>query len=649
MIASLPRSVAARLRNIRFASRRRSGVLTAAAARAIAERLGAEKTALFELTASLEEEFLGLGGRLRKITVLARQLQERSGEVISAAAGRSEGAAIQFAFQLLKKAEDLVHASREQYETVFAVFESMRVDLARIARERKTLLRTLAPLESTNTQFRIQACSFDEATREQFFGLADAIAAIARDVGAAVGQRFEELEATGRATTDLAARLASLASDQKRETDAMLARTRAHLASLGGALAAAETAAESVSQTGEKVARGVSKAIMALQCQDMARQKFQHIGAAIDQMIAHVLPETGGGPNEDADEACHFLPDAARVQRKQLDAVFEQLDKAAHQVEGGLLDLDEEARSFAERALRSGDAALDGKMIAAAIESIRGVLAVIDNAVESIRGVVELVGRLKLTFSDCTSQILDLALRLRMVALNAQVFASHVETGAALEVVARNTRNITDNAMEELEEISSRVARLVESVVDLEQRLGDYRELAVMEQNLLTGEARESETRLRALEQSLGGSVAALGPLEQELSESIRQTSASIRFPEAIARARSRSIALFEKVAANSSQMTPGVPGSAHYRLRELQQNYTMAHERSLHESALAEAGVSAAPDWPPAGQAAVELREESGSELALEAARGGDGESEVPAGDGDCGEGELAGNIELF
>ena len=41
-----------------------------------------------------------------------------------------------------------------------------------------------------------------------------------------------------------------------------------------------------------------------------------------------------------------------------------------------------------------------------------------------------------------------------MVALNAQIFAAHVDTGAALEVVASNTRTVADEAMQQLDEIS---------------------------------------------------------------------------------------------------------------------------------------------------------------------------------------------------
>jgi|SRR5579871_188905 len=572
-----------RLRSAVWKSRR-PGTLTQDRVRELSRELQSEKDSLEGLTASLEKEFLHLGSLLRKITALTGDVRSRSTEIADAAAGRAEDAAIQFAFQLLKKAEDLVRASREQYDSVFQVFEKMHLELRRVARERNALMRTLSPLETTNTQFRIEACSFDESIRAQFFGLADAIAGIVRDVQSAVGQRFEELDRTGQATGELVAQLTVSAAEQRTTTERMLAETRSHLSSLNDALIASERAAQSMGHLGETIAGGVGRAIVALQCQDMARQKFQHICAAIEEMIVHLPSEFGGGFSDMAEADCrHFLADAGRVQLGQLRAVFEQLTEAARQVDAGLGEVETEAKSLAGHAVRSGNAALDGRVIQSAIESIHAVLSVIENAVRSITGVVELVLKLKSTFSDCTTEILGLALRLRMVALNAQIFAAHVDQGASLEVVARNTRMIADESMRQLDEISFRVNELVSAVAELEQRLLDYSEVATIEQKLLTSEAGESEKKLRNLDQNLRASIAAIGPIEADLAKTIQTLLQSIDFPGAVAEAQARSTTLFEQVASLHSDKE----SKAHHKVQDLERNYTMAHERTVHESAV--------------------------------------------------------------
>jgi len=639
MTLEFPRLLANRLRAVWERRRHHGATLTPEGVGELSRSLEEEKHALETFTTSMEEEFLQLGALLRKITMLARDVNNRSSEIVDAAAGRAEDAAIQFAFQLLKKAEDLVRASREQYATVFQLFEKMHIDLTRVARERGALMRTLSPLESTNTQFRIQACAFDENTRAQFFTLADAIAAIVGDVQSAVGQRFEELDRTGRATGELVAKLTAMATEQTEQTERMLAETRTHLSTLNEALQSSERAAQSIAQAGSNIAGGVGKAIVALQCQDMARQKFQHIGAAIDDMLGHLASGVTGkfGGLEEAD-CRHFLADASRVQLGQLRAVFGQLDEAARQVDTGLSEVELDAKALADHALHSGAAALDGQIIDRAIASIHAVLGVIERAVSSIKSVLELVVKLKSTFSDCTSQILGLALGLRMVALNAQIFAAHVDTGAALEVVARTTRMIADESMQQLDEISARVTELVDSVVDLEQRLGDYAELAEIEQTLLSGEARESENKLRRLEQDLRAAIAAMGPMEKELAETIQHTIRSIRFPEAVAEEGSRSTGLFEQIASQYSDSET----ISHRKVQDLKRNYTMQHERAVHESTVSTGSM---PGQEEFGETDKSPDPGSQPESKLRADGGISEESSPLETDGE----RLADNVELF
>jgi hypothetical protein len=274
-----------------------------------------------------------------------------------------------------------------------------------------------------------------------------------------------------------------------------------------------------------------------------------------------------------------------------LRAVFRQLEEAGQHAGAGLLDVESEARSLTGRALNSGGAALNGNVIKQAGSSIEAVLRVIENAVAGVRSVAGLVGGLRATFSDCTSEILGLALRLRMVALNAQIFASHVERGAALEVVAGNTRTIVDESMRQLDEISHRVTELMDSVEDLEQRLADFGDLAAIEQRVLAQEASESGARLGRLERELRAALAAIGPVEQKLDAIIADAVRSIRFPIAVAEQRARSLSLFERVVEQYADSDAG----AHEGVQALKRNYTMAHERDVHESAVEAGGWSEA------------------------------------------------------
>src|SRR4051794_33431771 len=84
-----PRAIVERLR-FAWAARRFGGTaITTDRLRELGSALDAEKQEILSFTAGIEEEFLALGSLLRKIMVVARQVRERSDQVMSAAAGRS--------------------------------------------------------------------------------------------------------------------------------------------------------------------------------------------------------------------------------------------------------------------------------------------------------------------------------------------------------------------------------------------------------------------------------------------------------------------------------------------------------------------------------------------------------------------------------
>jgi len=618
------------------------GALTADRASCLVVSLMGEKHALDEFTRAMEGEFLALGSALGNISGLARQVRDRADEVIGAASGRTEDAAIQFAFQLLKKAEDLVHASSEQYANVLAVFDNIQDGLANLARQRNALEQILFPLGMIKIQFRIQSCSFDGAARNEFFGLSSSIADLVKDVRSAVGEKFEQLAHTQRATGEFAAKLATTMERQRHATGRTLAEVRSHLSSLNDVLRSSEQVALSLSQAGDGIASGVGKAIVALQCQDMARQRFEHIGEAIDEMVCRLEAVRAHDPAGGEDDDCRlYLSDAGRVQLGQLSAIFTQLEAAAHAVTEGFGETQAAGRLLAHEAVRCGGAALDGQIASRSIESVRQVLAVIQHAIDDIGHVIELVGSLRSELGNCSSQLLPITHRLQFAALNARISAEQLHAGKTVEVLAEMTNNIAKEAMLQFDELSLGVGSLVDSTLNLGQRLSDYRELAALEQNVLAKEAGESGEKLRALEDSVRRALAAIGPLEQELSSAIQGAIQQVRFPVTVATASKRSKAVFEEIVREYTDPEKELEARQD-EVQALKRNYTMSHERVIHELAL---NIVAPPEMG-SGEVARTSTDVLGSgrgSLVQETAQ------QKATMEPDEGEERLAANIELF
>jgi hypothetical protein len=611
-------------------------------ARELAEGLRDEREALLALSSEMGAEFVGLVGELRKISRAADAVRDRSGQVMAVTSGQSESSAIHFSFQLLKKAEDLVKASYEQYEHVFAVFGELARGLASVTRQREQLMHTLLPLAMITTQFRIQACSFDRAVRKQFLNLAGEIGTLLVEVRTAVERRFEDLGKAKRISSELLEELSERVAQHQTRIESSLGESRSQLRMLNESFETSDQAAKSLSDASLKVGEHVTKIVVALQCEDMARQKIEHLCEAIGEMVAHLEPGPGLAPSTVAEPiARRFVSAAALIQREQLEALFAQLDEAAQAVAGGLEGIEASTGEIADRALQAGRTAVDGQVVSKSIQGMREILSIVELTLGQTDGIMQSFGPLRSKLTDCTEKITELALRLRMGAVNAQVYAAQVVCGGALEVLADQTRAVCDRSRLELEQISGAIARLSDKVENLEQRLGDFQQLGRAERRFLAEEAEISERKLHKTQRELAVGLTEIDPVRCDLTALTRHTRDSLRFPAELGLARARSIGFFTDLSERLSVPEEGANGlNGHETVERLRRNYTMAHEREIHERASGDTGglptaslIRAQPDLEPG--------------LVFETAQGQCALPEQQEVRPDTG--DLGGNVELF
>ncbi len=293
--------------------------LTPERVREICDQLVAEQNALKTFSDSLEQEFLDLGSLLRKISSLSRELQHQSDDVRSVTVGAPLGCPMEFAFKLLDKAEELVRINHSQYAHVVSAFERFRMELASIARDRDALLGTFARVHLGNEQFRIEAAYLDAMTRTQLFALVDASEEILKTLQTKVALRFEELGALLWTIGTLNTRFKDNIAVRAKLTEDSLRSDQTDLRALNDALLRSQGFA-SINLRGRlNIAGGVRKAMVALQCQDITRQKIEHINASVEEMVKHLVAGASRKLTEEEEADCkHYLSDAGKVQLAQL-------------------------------------------------------------------------------------------------------------------------------------------------------------------------------------------------------------------------------------------------------------------------------------------------------------------------------------------
>ncbi|MGA2244946.1 MAG: hypothetical protein ABSH48_08110 [Verrucomicrobiota bacterium] len=571
-----------------------------------ASRLQEEKDSLSSLARGMETEFLATGNGLED---LARQLGENQKECQSLTdltLGQTQDAAVQFAFQLLKKAEDLVLASYDQYDHVFAMFNELQQRLAQASQQRDELMRVLLPLSFITMSFRIEASRHPVEVQQAFFTLSDHVNRTVHDVRSTMERQFDELAASERIAHSLMRQISGSIQEHRKKVTITLAATRAQLGALSQALIRSGAGATDLSQRNQAVTGHINGIVMALQCQDITRQRIEHVGGAMDEMRAHLGAGRAATPATDA-QARQFVFQAGQIQLQQVQSMFDQLNQAADSLKSGIQSLRTEVGAAAELAVKVCGATLDAKVNRQCQAGVDEILSIVKQAVQKIAGIVSAFEPLQASFVDCTAKATALAGDVRLAGLNAQVFAIRTPAGATLEVLAGRVNFISEDVIEHVARMGGVLSHASEMVNNLRQRLEDFQILGQAEQAVLSEESALSMKKLADLESAIPVQIRGVTQRQETFAASVEKVMADIQFPVTVAQARLRSSGFFQDLVAWGGAAGPASldETAASQRIDSLKSKYTMESERQAHATALQPA---LAPASSHASESSIEL-----------------------------------------
>jgi predicted RNase H-related nuclease YkuK (DUF458 family) len=326
-----------------------------------ADRLAGEKDFLLSLVRGMETEFLATGGGLMRLAQQLNEIQKQCQSLTDLTLGQTQDAAVQFAFQLLKKAEDLVLASYDQYDHVFATFSELQQRLAQLSKQHDEFMRVLLPLNFITIAFRIEASRHPVEVQQAFFTLATNVNQTVNEVRSTLERQFEELAASQQIARSLMEQVSASIQRHRQEVTSTLETSRNHLRDLSEALTNSGAGATDLSHLNQAVTRHIGSIVMAQQCQDITRQRIDHVGEAMEEMRARLGDDRATMSATDAD-ACQFVFRAAQIQLHQAQNVFDQLNRAADSIKSAIQSLRTEAAAAAEMAVKVGGTTLDAKV-----------------------------------------------------------------------------------------------------------------------------------------------------------------------------------------------------------------------------------------------------------------------------------------------
>jgi hypothetical protein len=619
-----------------------------------AGRLEEEKNRLLSLVGTMELEFLDTGEGLSRLAAQLGDIRQKCRTLSDLTLGHSEDAAVQFAFHLLKKSEDLVLASYEQYDHVFATFSELQQQLVRLSRQHDALMRVLLPLNFITLSFRIEASRHPVEVQQAFFTLAASVNKTVDEVRRTMERQFEEIAASEQIARNLIGQIFNSIQLHREQISTTLKASREQLHALSESLDRCQAGTSDLARLNETVNRHIGTIVMAQQCHDITRQKIEHVGEAMAEMSGHLHALRPEDVTAAAEER-HFIWQAGQIQLQQVQSVFNELNDAAASIKTGIHGLRTEADAAAGAVVRVGATALDARISNQCQSGTTGILDVVHQAVEKIGVILAAFKPLQASFVDCTGKATTLAGDVRHAGLNAQVFAIHAPDGSTLEVLAGRVRLISEDVIQHVEQMRNDLHHTAAMIDNLHQRLEDFQLMARAEEKVLADESARSREKLSDLETAIPILIQDVSRQQEKFAHAVGDVLDHVRFPETVAATSACSLGFFHELVAwgAAGSTDPAHHSAAARKLDRLKANYTMASEQNAHVAALQTPGepVSAAvtavemfdepPAAPPSAAVPVALPV---SEATLPAAPLTAAAAEPPAPDSGLGD-----NVDLF
>lgn len=560
--------------------------------------LGEIEDELQSLSRCTEDEFLAIGESLQGF-------HRRAGEISGMASSVGEFLS-----------GDGIRGAMEELRSVFERMEQVKGESERNIHTLMQITKTLGHLKNHLDGFTKIVrmlnvlCNSTRIENARLVGqdvgfeaLADDVRKLAFMIEAKCGElseRSSSLEAVIRQTLSS---LSAIKSMQHSQARVVQENARESLESLTERYEKSSVGAGNISRKYDDISKNIGEIVTSMQFHDITRQRIEHVTQAVASLQNEDMSSKGRNMPKANGWRSMLTPrrkvpavagDVCNLQAVQLQQAGGELVSAVNRISRGLsgiaayiLEISEEAR---------GMVGVDGKAdqsffteIEASVASAASALSEYGDASNEMRTAIVSVGSTLGDMSAYAGQIEGIGAKMKLIALNAIVRASHVgEEGAALSVLSEHIHHVSIDTCH----LTGGVCDTLRTIIGSSEALSLS---ARMDENSLDGEIRRTEEALGRLSVTFRGTnenvASLLIRIDDEgrgLSNDIAKTVSEIVVHEKVSTVINGVLSGLHDVAAASEVSRTGLKSDdmTHY-LRSIETSYTMEGEREIHNSLL--------------------------------------------------------------
>ncbi len=578
------------------------------------------QTGLADFGQASDRDFTALAQELGRFGNGLTELRRRAGHLSAVVEDRDEDRALSAAYSLYKGSVDLVHASlgvavseQEQMQTVES--QLLQACSARSHFERNDMMLRILTLN-----IRMEAVRLEAEPQSVFMNVAANIAEIAQKVLASSATAFASIETIVLEAAAERAELRRLEDTLHRRAHHSVETIFQELEKLRVALTPCGERSRAIEQRLERTAPITLGMLMALQHQDIVRQKLEHIAVGFED-IAERLPAALAGTGPGA----AFVHQAAAVQHAQLRAARAEIEQAGSEVTGGMAQLVQHGES-----LLSDYTALEQAVSTAFVDcrladlyreqitELAGIAAQGQVTNEKVARSVGRIGELVRLFSQ---EIARHEFDVKIVSLNAQIAAARMTSAEALNKLSEECSRVSDGIGHITADLARKLDEVLVALQQISTQADSFLAIVAREKQALEKGAITVSDQLRRLGDEIQSDAARTGQDFAALFGETKKLLQTLRFPELIAASYEPAEALCRQLE-TATRPSAGLPldAAAAAKLAAHRERYTMEEERRAHAGALGAEIASTAPvagielfDLPPESSVppATEIRPE--------------------------------------
>lgn len=394
------------------------------------------RSELRDLMSHVARELSSLAGSLQPISAQAREVTtccRRAAEISSAS---QSGSALDVLQQLLAESEQiglLQTTSRDHLRAILGHLEASRAPLSSLVKL-PFLLNTVGMLARIEAH-RVAGTAADVSS------LAEDISSIARKIEAHVAAMAEQGERLPALVGEGLRHMDEVCGAQRQEATELKANTLAVLDPLRARAERARQATQDIDERYKRIRSAIEGIVMSLQCEDIARQRLEHVQQALEQLSSDTRPA-----------GAQATAGVLALQRAQLlgtrDLVANSISSFLASLRSLISNVAELTAEVEALANQTGE---DGRSFSVAMEEgLQAVSAAQSQYSASTRTVLSAVEKILPPVASMTkgaTELRSIAASIRRTALNARIETSHLgDEGATMRALAAEVQHITEGS-----------------------------------------------------------------------------------------------------------------------------------------------------------------------------------------------------------